>query len=287
MTTFLVKIGELHCPNGIGKPRSRADWDSSTFRVPAVRNSEDMLNAGDPVYVWVHEKVGGSGLTAHGLVQSVEASADGDKDSFLTLTEFEFFEPPRVDFSFLSSKGFDGTLGKIVRYSLRQTVALDIVDDANLRDCIIARLQNRWLVEARSDSEFNEADLGEVNAERELIARQIEARRNQGPFRRELMRRFSGRCAVTGTDVEEVLEAAHIVPFAKGHEKRDSPLNGILLRADVHTLFDQGLISINPKTLTVWVHDSLKGTEYEEFSGREISTPVWKSCLQRHFDTKR
>jgi len=49
-----------------------------------------------------------------------------------------------------------------------------------------------------------------------------------------------------------VLEAAHIKPY---RGKTDSHLeNGLLLRADLHTLFDLNLIGVEPDTLTVRVH---------------------------------
>lgn len=43
-----------------------------------------------------------------------------------------------------------------------------------------------------------------------------------------------------------MLEAAHIVPVAE--QGSDDPSNGILLRADLHRLFDNGLMAINPDT---------------------------------------
>ncbi|WP_336979879.1 HNH endonuclease signature motif containing protein [Altererythrobacter fulvus] len=55
---------------------------------------------------------------------------------------------------------------------------------------------------------------------------------------------YEGRCAISGCDVREVLEAAHIMPYL-GEETNDVR-NGLLLRADLHTLFDLGLLKIGP-----------------------------------------
>ena len=52
-----------------------------------------------------------------------------------------------------------------------------------------------------------------------------------------------------GCDVVAVLKATHIMPY-RG-EETNHPSNGLLLRADLHTLFDVGLLTIDPKTMTV------------------------------------
>jgi predicted restriction endonuclease len=68
--------------------------------------------------------------------------------------------------------------------------------------------------------------------------------------------------------VLDVLEAAHITPYLGPDTNHVS--NGLLLRADIHTLFDLRLIRIHPDTLQVELSDSLKGTPYEEHKGRTL-----------------
>lgn len=72
----------------------------------------------------------------------------------------------------------------------------------------------------------------------------IKPRLGQGSFRMMLTKAYQGRCAITGENTLEVLEAAHIVPYSQHgtHELN----NGLLLRADFHKLFDKGLVSITP-----------------------------------------
>src|SRR5262245_9271658 len=70
-------------------------------------------------------------------------------------------------------------------------------------------------------------------------------------------------CAITGCSVRDVLEAAHIHPY-RGRE-RNKVANGLLLRADLHTLFDCGLIAIDAATMTVIVTPSLQNSEYAAF----------------------
>jgi hypothetical protein len=72
----------------------------------------------------------------------------------------------------------------------------------------------------------------------------INARIGQGDYRRELMELWSGRCAVTGCSVAEVLIASHAKPWKDSSNlERLDAFNGLLLAATVDRLFDRGLIS--------------------------------------------
>lgn len=104
--------------------------------------------------------------------------------------------------------------------------------------------------------------------EREQILRQIRARRGQQAFRNELRTRYGDRCLVSGCEVLHVLEAAHIRPY-RGEPDNHSD-NGLLLRADIHTLFDLDLIGIEPQSLTVHFHPEVKGEEYTGLDGRVL-----------------
>jgi Predicted restriction endonuclease len=103
------------------------------------------------------------------------------------------------------------------------------------------------------------------------LLRQIVARRGQAGFRRALLKAYGGRCAVTGFNVSEVLEAAHLRPY-RGPES-NTPTNGLLLRGDVHTLLDLRLLAIDPTSRTVTVSEGLATTDYADLAGRRISEP--------------
>jgi len=122
--------------------------------------------------------------------------------------------------------------------------------------------------EAFGIGEIDEFAPSERDTRQEAL-RQIKLRRGQQRFRDALRRRYGDRCAVTGCDLLDVLEAAHIRPF-RG-ESDHHPENGLLLRADVHTLFDLGLLSIDPKTWTVWVHPRVRSS-YATLHGKTIET---------------
>jgi len=69
-------------------------------------------------------------------------------------------------------------------------------------------------------------------------------RRGQGAFRLMVMDAYDRRCAVTGEKTLPALEAAHIRPFSEVASHEVS--NGVLLRSDIHRLFDQGYVTVDP-----------------------------------------
>jgi predicted restriction endonuclease len=109
----------------------------------------------------------------------------------------------------------------------------------------------------------------ENGREREL--RSITLRRGQPQFRKALLAAYEHRCAVTGCNAREVLEAAHIVPY-NGHGT-NHVRNGLLLRADIHTLFDLGVLRIHPDSLTVELDPSLARTDYWKLNGVRLRLP--------------
>lgn len=99
------------------------------------------------------------------------------------------------------------------------------------------------VIQADSDKPF------ERQVQRDLTIAQIQ-RRNRSPrFKFEAIRRYGNRCVVTGTDVVEMLDAAHVIPVEKGGS--DDPRNSLLLTASAHRAFDARLWAIHPTTLLV------------------------------------
>jgi putative restriction endonuclease len=99
------------------------------------------------------------------------------------------------------------------------------------------------------------------------------ARLGQGAFRVLVTEAYSRRCAITGERTLPVLEAAHIQPYA-----RQGPhvvANGLLLREDLHTLFDDGYLTITEE-LRVEVSRRIKekyqnGREYYRYDGAPLT----------------
>ena len=103
----------------------------------------------------------------------------------------------------------------------------------------------------------------------------VQPRLGQGAFRLMVGDAYHRRCAVTRDRVWPALEAAHIVPYVEGgpHEVA----NGLLLRRDLHRLFDLGYMSVTPD-LKLDVSTRIKdefhnGRAYYEFAGIELEPP--------------
>jgi Predicted restriction endonuclease len=93
-------------------------------------------------------------------------------------------------------------------------------------------------------------------------------RKAQDRFKANLMKAYGGKCCVSDITIENVLSGAHIEPHALAGD--NSSTNGLLLRADIHKLFDDGLIAINPRSLEIAVHPSLRGSIYWDFNGNNL-----------------
>jgi len=114
------------------------------------------------------------------------------------------------------------------------------------------------------------------SAEKRLNYYSVLARPNQSEFRKRVLENY-GTCVISGTKDASVLQAAHIKPFSEGGD--DTAENGILLRSDIHLLFDQNLVAINPKNGNVWVSNDLSN-HYTTFHGAQ-STINKSSFLKR------
>lgn len=118
------------------------------------------------------------------------------------------------------------------------------------------RLPDEQADDGLDDSSYVAGD----DDQRKTVERQIRERRGQQSFRDTMRKRFSDRCVVTGCEVLGLLEAAHINPY-RG-EMDNNAANGLLLRADIHTLFDLYMLGIQPNKLVVELHPALIEDEY-------------------------
>ncbi len=100
-------------------------------------------------------------------------------------------------------------------------------------------------------------------------------RLGQGTFRMPVTDSYQRRCAVTGEKALPVLDAAHILPVGKGGQHRLD--NSLLLRTDVHRLYDKGYVTVTPDGHFL-VSRRLKddfdnGEPYMPFHGQRIWMP--------------
>lgn len=110
-----------------------------------------------------------------------------------------------------------------------------------------------------------------IKQAKEQINVNIARRQGQPQFRQSLLEAYNYRCAITEYDAQEALEAAHIIPYIE--TENNHPSNGLLLRADIHTLFDLNLIAINPETMQVQLAPNLLDTYYKEINGKFLRLP--------------
>ena len=103
----------------------------------------------------------------------------------------------------------------------------------------------------------------------------VRQRLGQGAFRMMVTDSYQRRCAVTKEKALPVLQAAHIRPVTEGG--RHLVTNGLLLRSDVHLLFDRGYVTITPDYEFVAsrrLRDEFdNGEEYFAMQGRELWLP--------------
>lgn len=114
-------------------------------------------------------------------------------------------------------------------------------------------------------------DPNAVHDDRLKVIAQVHRRQGGPRFRKALLHAYEGRCAMTGYDAEPALEAAHIIPY-KGPQT-NHPANGLLIRADMHDLFDLGLVAVETSTMRLRLAHELAGTKYEQYEGTSLWIP--------------
>jgi putative restriction endonuclease len=118
-------------------------------------------------------------------------------------------------------------------------------------------------------------------------------RLGQQAFQAVVLGAYSRRCAITGDRIRPVLQAAHIKPLPSGGEHRLD--NGLLLRSDVHTLYDRGYLGVDPKHRLL-VSPRLRaefgnGEQFYTRVGQPIAVPEHRTdrpnreFLEWHLDT--
>jgi putative restriction endonuclease len=131
--------------------------------------------------------------------------------------------------------------------------------------------------------------LGPVYGDPRLVPQRL----GQRAFQAVVLEAYSRRCAITGAKIRPVLQAAHIRPLPAGGEHRLD--NGLLLRSDVHTLYDRGYLGVDPQHRLL-VSPRLRtefgnGEQFYAKAGQLISLPQRRDdrpnhqFLEWHLDT--
>lgn len=129
--------------------------------------------------------------------------------------------PPSFAKNIVRGKGYEAGTDSVVDLALQRLLAERTVPDV-------------------TDLEHPAVVLGPTHGTPRLVV----PRMNQGAFRAVVLDVYESRCAITGHRLRPTLQAAHIRPVSHGGEHRVD--NGLLLRSDVHTLFDLGYVTVDP-----------------------------------------
>ena len=146
---------------------------------------------------------------------------------------------------------------------------------AALKEIILRQINEQypWPLELLEKEAEKSGDFEPDNIEDARIRKwlRITQRRGQVRFRQALLEAYEGKCAATGFNSHFSLEACHIVPYRGPDTNHVS--NGLLLRSDIHTLFDLGKISVETSDMTWILADSLRDSSYSDLFGITLTQP--------------
>jgi putative restriction endonuclease len=109
-----------------------------------------------------------------------------------------------------------------------------------------------------------------LNESREEYRRSVNQRKGQGEFKGKILKAYCNACCISGETCPELLEAAHLQSYLS--ENSNHVQNGILLRVDLHRLFDCGLLYIDEDYI-IHISSILTNELYTKFQGHKISLP--------------
>ncbi|WP_144018648.1 HNH endonuclease signature motif containing protein [Demequina sp. NBRC 110051] len=117
----------------------------------------------------------------------------------------------------------------------------------------------------------------------------VRVRRGQSQFRNHLLETQGEVCAFTGAAPRRALEAGHLYSYAKLGQHHQ--YGGLILRRDIHRLFDDGMLALDPLRLTVDVSGDLKRyPQYGRLHGNELKLDLREeqiAWLRQHWDEHR
>lgn len=124
---------------------------------------------------------------------------------------------------------------------------------------ILAKHENQSI-----ESKFSESlkDISDLKGETKV--REVKTRVNQSVFRQIVLTNYTGKCAISGIDILELLIASHIVPWSINEKERLNPENGICLSVLYDKAFDKGFIGISTK------HEVLLSKTLNESAGKDF-----------------
>lgn len=110
-----------------------------------------------------------------------------------------------------------------------------------------------------------------TQSKKQKTKQKVTLRVGQGQFHRDISVAYGHKCCITGETAPELLQAAHIQDYI--NKDSNHVQNGLLLRMDIHKLFDSGLLYID-ENYKVHVSSLVKSTNYTDLNNQKISRPT-------------
>ena len=179
--------------------------------------------------------------------QNLKEEGDDYKIGCIVLSNCEFWE----NGEYLNIEDFNLSFPK-------EVVKLKYFDEDDL-------IKNSLSLPEKKDFEL-------VSAVRERFENVTTTKRDgQARFKRRMLEIYSNKCCISGEEIPELLDAAHIQPYINNSSNHIQ--NGLLLRKDLHTLFDNGLLSIS-QNYTISLSPLIKSKYYLDFKEKSLSLPA-------------
>lgn len=136
----------------------------------------------------------------------------------------------------------------------------------------VEKLLDKYLLTSTSEGDKSQLLLENTTSPEYKSSILTKVRLGQGAFRVLITDAYARKCAISGEKTLPVLEAAHIKPYAKSGPHFIS--NGLLLRSDLHKLFDSGYITITDQ-FKIEISKKIKeefenGKEYYQYHGLDL-----------------
>ncbi len=287
---FILKANADNCPHGIAHPTVATDWETAPFNVPqpkglvGTKSQVPSPEIGNVVHIWVNQESRnvaqrGNGYAGCGIISSVEERIETSKPSLKLMLRSVRLTAALVGGGLLNDSAPE-PMRSLHKFRL---VQLLYVDDA-LSKVFEETVLRAQAADTRAQLEQYEQEIR--NAFKTRVG-QVLSRTAQRPFRRSLIASYGLNCCVTGPAPEAVLHAAHIIPIVEHPPLHRFFGNGLLMRADIHLLFDAQLLAINPTTFEVEISSVLQGTLYEGLAGKRIAVHASQVLLDRRYQQFR
>ncbi len=179
--------------------------------------------------------------------------------------------------SYLKSNYMSAALGSYIKFHSDINIKLE-----EAKEALGSKQSSLGYIDKEKIDNWLEADNDEKES-RQLVA--IKIRGGQSKFRKNILKKYNFKCAVTGCSTTDVLEAAHILHHSESGINHSS--NGILLRSDIHVLFDLDKLKINPKSFRIEIDKSLKSSEYFKYNKKMIAKDINEQLPNINFLNER